>query len=250
MRSDEVPGRTYGSRSSVSIFSTARSLLGSAPTSLAGNSRPSWRLTLMREARPTTCSLVSTWPSGSMITPEPRLCAVRGMPGSKKSRKKRSKKGSPRKTENGLRCCTSVSVSTLTTAGPTFSTTSTAAVRRRKGSPATAGGAGSASSAATAAAASPNRPSGALRTPRSRCRIVLPIVVSSVTSGSVSRDAIRRTPIRPSGRAPGLVLHARRAPSQRARRARGVAPASLRARVRAGLRASRSVPCGSRDAAC
>ena len=95
----------------------------------------------MRLARATTCSLVSAWPSASMITPEPRLCAVRGRLGSKKSLKKRSKRGSPRKPSKGFACRTSVSVVMLTTAGPTFSTAWTAAVRRRNGSAARAAGA-------------------------------------------------------------------------------------------------------------
>ena len=61
-RSDEAPGGVQGTRLRRSrCWSTARSLFGSAPTSRASNWRPSARVTWMRSAVATTCSLVSTW---------------------------------------------------------------------------------------------------------------------------------------------------------------------------------------------
>ena len=59
---------------------------------------------------------------------------VWGTRGSKKSWKKRSKKGSLPKRRKGLALATTRSVVMFTTAGPTRSTTSTVTVRRRKGS--------------------------------------------------------------------------------------------------------------------
>ena len=51
--------------------STARSYVGLAPSSLPGSCRPSARVTVICSASRTTCSLVSTSPFGSTITPEP-----------------------------------------------------------------------------------------------------------------------------------------------------------------------------------
>src|SRR5262245_11214333 len=90
----------------------------------------------MASARETTCSLVSTWPAASITTPEPRLWVVSGTRDSKKSEKKRSKKGSPKGWKGPARLARSVV--TFTTEGPTFSTTRTVAVRRRNGSSARA----------------------------------------------------------------------------------------------------------------
>ena len=58
----DVPGGENGSVSLVMIFSTAISLLGSAPTNSASNSRPSAIVTLTLLARAITCSFVRTWP--------------------------------------------------------------------------------------------------------------------------------------------------------------------------------------------
>ena len=127
------------------------SLFGSAPISVASNSRPSASVTRIRLARPTTCSLVRMWRSASITTPEPRLWMVWGTRGSKKSSKKRSKKGSLPERWKGLALATMRSVVMFTTAGPTRSTTSTVTVRRRKGSAAVALPASSTSQAATSA---------------------------------------------------------------------------------------------------
>ena len=56
---------------------TARSFSGSAPTSAASCSLPSQSVTVRRVAFLITWWLVSTWPSASMITPEPE--SERGM---------------------------------------------------------------------------------------------------------------------------------------------------------------------------
>jgi hypothetical protein len=54
IRSSELPMGIQGISSSVSILSTAMSLLGSAPTGFASNSRPSASSTRIRVARDTT----------------------------------------------------------------------------------------------------------------------------------------------------------------------------------------------------
>src|SRR5882724_5526022 len=76
-------------------LSTATSDLGSAPMSLALNSRRSPRVTRIWSAPSTTWLLVSTYPSAVTITPEPRLRSRRGArSGGGKSRKNGSvKKG-------------------------------------------------------------------------------------------------------------------------------------------------------------
>ena len=112
------------------------SLFGSAPISCASNSRPSARVTRMRSARATTCSLVSTCRCASISTPEPRLCSAlrharleEVLEEAVEERVARER--AERIRRSGARC----SVVTFTTAGPLRSTTRTVVVRRRNGSP-------------------------------------------------------------------------------------------------------------------
>jgi hypothetical protein len=98
------PSFTCGSLSA-SILSTATSVRVSAPISLALYSRLSVSFTTMSPPPPTTCALVSTYPSGVMMNPEP--CACRGIwlgrPGTGGS----NGKGSGPNWFGGTCCCSS-----------------------------------------------------------------------------------------------------------------------------------------------
>ena len=63
--------RRAGSNPSVFTRSTAISVRGSSPTSVAGCSDPSWSCTSSAVAPSTTCALVTTCPAVSQIQPEP-----------------------------------------------------------------------------------------------------------------------------------------------------------------------------------
>ena len=65
-----LPNTTKGRRVS-SILSSAMSVLGSEPTNFALYSRLSAIVTLMSVLRSTTWWLVTMYPSGDMMTPEP-----------------------------------------------------------------------------------------------------------------------------------------------------------------------------------
>jgi hypothetical protein len=65
---------------SVSIFSTARSVSGSSPTSVAASSRLSASVTRKRLPLSVTCALVSTWPSLLMIVPLPVAWPLLSLP--------------------------------------------------------------------------------------------------------------------------------------------------------------------------
>lgn len=72
-RSRVLPRRTVG-RFLASILSTVTSVLGSAPSTLARNSRRSVSLTVTSVAPRTTWALVSTSPSALTMKPEPWPC--------------------------------------------------------------------------------------------------------------------------------------------------------------------------------
>ncbi len=72
-RSLALPSLTTG-RSLALIFSTAMSVLGSAPSTFARNSRRSVSLTVTSVASFTTCALVMMMPSGLTMKPEPMPC--------------------------------------------------------------------------------------------------------------------------------------------------------------------------------
>ena len=57
-----------------STFSTAMSLDGSVPTSVASASSPFEKRTVMVLAPSTTCAFVTMWPSASSTKPEPSAC--------------------------------------------------------------------------------------------------------------------------------------------------------------------------------
>ena len=90
-RSSTSPrGSGRSSRAPASIFSTARSELGSPPRNSASYSSPSAKTTLTESEPSTTCQLVRMWPSSSQTKPDPAprrysLNGPRGIP-SKKSR--------------------------------------------------------------------------------------------------------------------------------------------------------------------
>ncbi len=77
---------------------TARSVLGSVPTTSASSSVSSWRVTVISSAPSMTWLLVTTMPaSASRMKPEPRLRALRGGPSPPRSRNcsKNSSSGEP-----------------------------------------------------------------------------------------------------------------------------------------------------------
>ena len=72
----ESPKATKGSFCFTSIFSRARSVLGSVPTIFAGNSVLSESLTYISSEPVTTWSLVIICPSSSRINPDPKAKAL------------------------------------------------------------------------------------------------------------------------------------------------------------------------------
>ena len=134
IRSLDSPISMAGKGSFEVIRRSARSESGSAPTICASNSRSSFNTTVIVPVLAMTWVFVRMKPrSPSMITPEPRLLRLylRSKPGSKKSLKKESKKGSIPNPENGLvRLRTSYSELMFTTAGLTFLTARTTAFSR------------------------------------------------------------------------------------------------------------------------
>ena len=124
-RSRELPSFTVG-RSFASILSTATSVCGSAPSTLARNSRRSVSLTVTSSAFLTTWALVSTTPSGLTMKPEPwpRTGTSRGtcMPCGMPKRRKNSWNGSAAPSSSSppwasaVRCVPLTLM--LTTAGP------------------------------------------------------------------------------------------------------------------------------------
>ena len=112
-----LPSGVAGSPLAATL-STARSASRSEPSTVASSSRPSSVVTRMRDAPSMTCSLVTTRPEGSMISPEPSdwLFLCRPPP------KKLPKNGSTSRTID--------SAEMLTTEGETRSTTATTGVRR------------------------------------------------------------------------------------------------------------------------
>jgi hypothetical protein len=127
-RSEEVPREIKGSFSLAWSFSTATSKSESAPITRAAKVLLSASEKVIFVARVITCALVTTYPSASMMTPDPRDLRERctGL-ASKKSRKKSSEKGS--KLIKGFEL-TIASVEILTTAGETFCTALTTGVIR------------------------------------------------------------------------------------------------------------------------
>ena len=99
LRSLVLPRMTVG-RFLASILSTATSVLGSAPSTLAKNSRRSVSFTITSRASRTTCALVRMMPSALTMKPEPcpRVGVSRGVPwpcpGPCWKRRKNSKNGS------------------------------------------------------------------------------------------------------------------------------------------------------------
>src|SRR3546814_20320331 len=79
-RASESPNFTNGNSlpSFGSIFSTATSVLGSVPSSLAGNSLSSYRRTVISSASAITWLFVTTIPSDEIRKPEPSDWARRG----------------------------------------------------------------------------------------------------------------------------------------------------------------------------
>src|SRR5690606_16841474 len=145
LSASELPMRSAG-RPLASILSRATSDCSSLPTTLALNSRPSDSLTLTSLAPSTTWWLVSTSPSEEMMKPlpidSPRGRAPRsGMSGN-------GKPSGPKKRRkiSGMSCCCAarergeepppISADTLTTPGPTCSTSC-----EKSGNPATGVGA-------------------------------------------------------------------------------------------------------------
>ncbi len=78
--SSESPNDTNGRATSAVTRSTARSVAGSRPTTVASNVRPSWNATSIASAPSMTWLLVTITPSGSMTKPEPSEDSVRGAP--------------------------------------------------------------------------------------------------------------------------------------------------------------------------
>src|SRR5581483_1379256 len=70
-KASESPRGATGRSPLVSIFNTAKSVLGSRPSTLAGYSRLSERVTVISLAASTTWLLVKMTPSLRMIKPEP-----------------------------------------------------------------------------------------------------------------------------------------------------------------------------------
>jgi hypothetical protein len=70
-----------GVRPVASTRSTATSVVGSVPTTLATNSRRSSSRTFTSLALSTTCAFVSTYPSAETMKPEPAAVPLRGVPG-------------------------------------------------------------------------------------------------------------------------------------------------------------------------
>jgi hypothetical protein len=69
--------RRAGSSPFASTRSTATSVRGSSPTSVAPCSDPSWSCTSSSSAESTTCALVTTWPSASQTQPDPDCVKAR-----------------------------------------------------------------------------------------------------------------------------------------------------------------------------
>jgi len=114
----ESPNRTWGRGLPASIFKTARSVLGSVPTTRASYRVPSASSTWTFEAPPTTWLLVRICPLGSVIIPVPsprisRLYLRGACCGSWKKRKN----GSPSKGSEGRRTSWVRVTSMWTTAG-------------------------------------------------------------------------------------------------------------------------------------
>ena len=127
----ESPRAATGRESSPSsIFTTARSVTSSAPSTVPSKRRPSLRVTVTRSAPFTTWALVRMSPSGVMMKPDPwpRSNSSRGELGKPPGPPKKSrKKGS---SNRGLASRTMVfSVSIRTTAGPTCSTATATKLR-------------------------------------------------------------------------------------------------------------------------
>ena len=116
IRSELCPRGTAG-RPLAFTLSTAMSASRSEPSRSASISRPSSRVTVIREAPSMTWALVTTMPLRSTMNPEPSDWAWRSVP-----RPKRPKNGSASRTVD--------SAEMLTTAGATFSTSATTGVRR------------------------------------------------------------------------------------------------------------------------
>src|SRR6266480_6444225 len=114
---DEPSGAT--GRLRASIFRTARSLVSSMPTSLAGYVVPSFIATEIRVAPATTWAFVTIAPSGRTMNPEPRPAAERWPERPPKNCSK---------TSAGTRSTTSVC--TVTTDGATLATAWVIAVCR------------------------------------------------------------------------------------------------------------------------
>jgi hypothetical protein len=89
----ELPSSTTARSFFDSMRSTARSVFGSRPTTVAGSSRPSLSATVISFAFSTTWLLVSTRPSFRMMKPDPvpsRRDSPRGGVGKRKPRKGKS----------------------------------------------------------------------------------------------------------------------------------------------------------------
>src|SRR5215475_7309143 len=80
LRPSESPSLAVGRLVPASIFSTARSVFGSRPITLALNSRPSFDVTVISFAFSTTWLLVRTTPSLRITKPEPEPCWVNPPP--------------------------------------------------------------------------------------------------------------------------------------------------------------------------
>src|SRR5690349_3746355 len=102
-----------------STFTTAMSVSGSSPSTLAGRSVPSRRVTTTLVALATTCWLVTMTPFGRMMKPVPYPCTMRAPSGTKK--KSHGERGGASRVDVTL---------TDTTAPEARSTAATRAVRR------------------------------------------------------------------------------------------------------------------------